>query len=85
MEHQCYHVGWCPYCDRGWIDIQKNALDNRLFLLCDECDTIWRDPEYLILGEPTVPRIQIKINEAPSLKEIEDVGWDKFLISIDDL
>lgn len=78
-----HHIAWCPFCNQGWVDIIKDSLTNKLFLLCNECDTLWADPIDLKSDNPLVSKIEIKIEE-PSLEEIKESGWNKFLISIDD-
>jgi hypothetical protein len=35
-----FHVGLCPFCDQGWVDIVKDSGNNKFVLWCGECDTI---------------------------------------------
>lgn len=78
-----YHVAWCPFCNQGWVDIIKDSLTNKLFLLCQECDSLWGSPVDVKFDRPVVGRVEIKINE-PLPEEIKAIGWNNFLISLND-
>jgi len=84
MTDNNYHVAWCPFCNQGWVDIIKDALSDELLLMCNECDTLWGQPIDVKLSNPLIRETEIKVVE-PSLVEITEMGWDRFLISIDDL
>jgi hypothetical protein len=75
-----FHISWCPFCNHGWVDIIKDSGNDKMFLLCYECDTTWNSPEDIIEDNPVEYNLvgNLKI---PSLKEIQEIGWDKFLIS----
>lgn len=73
------HIGWCPFCDQGWVNAVKDSVNGKLILLCYECDTIWNNPYDFEIGEPSNYNLVGEI-EIPSLKEIEDIGWNNLLL-----
>lgn len=80
-----FHVGWCPFCNQGWIDIVKEADSNKLFLLCMECDTLWEKPEDIEIARPLVDYHFSGVSIELELKEIEVRGWTDFLITLDNM
>jgi hypothetical protein len=82
MMNNKFHIGWCPFCNQGWIDIVKDSSQNRMLLLCDECFTTWDNPTDIQLNNPMKYELLNKL-ETPSLNEIQEMGWDKLIISID--
>ena len=78
------HIGWCPYCDQGWINIVNDKGNNKLLLLCDECDTLCEKPGDIQLDIPLINYKFMGNAEDPSLNEIQAIGWDKLLITPDD-
>jgi len=48
---------WCPRCDQGWVVRCRVRGESEIFLICDECDTVWtsgephKGPPYLILHD----------------------------------
>jgi transcription elongation factor Elf1 len=73
------HIGWCPFCDQGWVNAVKDSGNSKIFLLCYECDTIWDTHENFLLGESNNYNLVGEV-EIPSPKDIEDYGWDKLII-----
>jgi hypothetical protein len=78
-----FHIGWCPFCNQGWVNVVKNSALDKLFLLCEECDTIWDNPDDLKLDNPITREFEDKL-ELPSTIEVQKIGWDKLIISIRD-
>ena len=74
------HIGWCPNCNHGWVDIVKDSNHARLLLLCDECDTVWEKPEDISLNKPATD-ILTGLISAPTLEEVQRVEWDKYIVS----
>ena len=37
-------VKWCVICNQGWLEIQKEAVSNKLILCCSECESVWENP-----------------------------------------
>ena len=79
MENN-FHIAWCPFCNQGWVDIVKDPPNDELFLLCNECDTIWDKPIDIKLCNPNLDK-SVNKAETPSTTEVKEVGWDKWLIS----
>ena len=77
-----FHVGWCPFCNQGWINKVKEVSRNEILLFCDECDTIWESPNDVISDKPVILENFISSVQEPELSEIKKIGWDKFLIKI---
>ena len=80
MEYEC-KAGWCPFCNQGWIAFVKQSLSNDMFLLCLECDTVWKSPIDYLNNNPFLEDL-FKGKALPATKdEIAEKGWDKFIIS----
>jgi hypothetical protein len=79
-----FHIGWCPFCNQGWVDVVKDPLHNRLFLFCNECETTWDNPVDFKLDKPINIEHLTKIID-PSFSEVQQLGWDKWLITLDDM
>ena len=77
MENN-FHVGWCPFCNQGWINIYKDSGNDKFLLLCDECDTIWDDPKFGTNN--SIKYNLVETLKIPSMKELQEIEWDKFLI-----
>lgn len=75
-----FHIAWCPFCNQGWVNVIKDSGNKKLLLLCYECDTTWDNPIDAGLNEPMNYNLVGKL-ELPSIKEIQEIGWDKLLIS----
>jgi hypothetical protein len=77
MENN-FHFGWCPFCNQGWVNAIKDSGSSKILLLCYECDTTWNTPSDISLDTPMNYDLMGQL-EIPSLKEIQELGWDKFL------
>ena len=75
-----FHIGWCPFCNQGWISIARYSVSNRLLLLCEECDTIWENPDDIKNDKPLISNSFLGQVQEPEFNEIQKAGWDKFLI-----
>ena len=42
---RCRKIKWCEICGEGWIVAVKNRLDNRLYCVCTETQTVWKHPD----------------------------------------
>lgn len=73
------HVAWCPYCNQGWVDIEKDSGNGTLLLVCEECDTTWEKPTDIELDNPIHYEFTGNL-KTPSINEIKEIGWDKLLI-----
>ena len=75
-----FNIAWCPFCNQGWVQIVKDSSNGHLALLCQECDTVWANPQDLQLNEPFRYLFQ-GMAIKPSLDEIHKVEWDRYIIS----
>lgn len=72
-------VKWCPICDQGWVEIMKDIDNNKLFLICSECESEWGNPEAIFVSNE---KEQLCENiSAPTDEEIKKMGWEKYTIS----
>ncbi|WDU78851.1 hypothetical protein [Lysinibacillus sp. G01H] len=68
-----FKVGWCPFCDQGWVEIVKNQMTEELLLCCNECDTNWNNYD------------EFKKDDIPSyFRQYEEVEFEKDYESDDD-
>jgi len=73
-----YKIEWCPKCKHGWITIEKDIATNSLYLLCEECDAEWIDPENI---KPTTSTLwTFGRSVQPDFDDIKEMGWDKYII-----
>ena len=80
MSEVSFHVGWCPFCDQSWIDIVKDS-DGTLFLLCEECDTNWSEPENIQADKPNMDVVSLPVRAyKATLEEIDAKGWSKWVL-----
>ncbi len=82
IEHteNMFKVGWCPVCNQGWQVIMKDENTERLFVLCEECLSVWDSP--LDIKMPHKASSATNLMEAlPSYKEVEREGWVQYLIA----
>jgi len=49
-----FHIGWCPFCNQGRVDVVKDIKHNELLLSCNECDTMWKNPIDFHDGNPMI-------------------------------
>lgn len=78
------YVDKCPDCGQGLVLIMKDLLTNKLILICDDCETIWRDPELFYNGDGRLPFDEkVELTENVSVDEITAEGWEKFVKNMD--
>jgi len=73
-----YKVGWCPFCEQGWIIIVKDINTSELNLCCTECETHWENP-YELYEEHCLKTNKYGKYEIPAEDEIINSGWSEFL------
>ena len=44
-EDYATKIGWCGFCNQGWLEIMKTTKTNKLIIACSECSTIYDSPE----------------------------------------
>lgn len=83
-----FHVeSYCPICGAGSIGFWRCADTRTLVLMCDECDSLWLNPEkinardviYASAPGFIIPNLECRLNGDysgwASREEIEARGW----------
>ena len=81
MQDNNFNIAWCPFCDQGWVKIVKDPSNDKLMLLCQECETTWEKPEDIYFGNPIRYEFGAYV-VTPSIAEIQIKGWDNDLIEL---
>jgi hypothetical protein len=70
----------CPRCDgQGRLFIQRNLLDGRLYLHCEECEYGFLDPEHCDRTSDGFLAMDTRF-DLPNLDEIDAQGWRRFAL-----
>lgn len=87
MIYSTYDV--CPICQHGQIGFRKCADSEYIVLMCDECDSIWLEPntvrsDNVIYTEPPhfiVPMLDCSILNSTwaSRDDIYKKGWKNYI------
>ena len=82
MEHaeNVFTVGWCPVCNQGWQVIMKDEGTERLFVLCEECLSVWDNPLEIKMPHKASSATNF-METLPSYKEVEREGWVQYLLA----
>ena len=79
-------IGWCAFCNQGWLEIWKTVKTNNLTVVCSECDSQYDSPEEA-LNENTRNRnarlysVEIDgITIDPTNEELAEVDWQRYII-----
>lgn len=70
-----FKVAWCKVCDQGWVTIVKDKGKNQFYVQCSECYSEWDHPLHAQLN------INLKETVDSSFEEIQEIGWDEYIIS----
>ena len=77
----------CPICRYGVVGFRKCSDNSTIVLMCDECDSIWLDPQrvddntvlYSSPPEYLVPTLECSIKSPQSKwatqEEVAEKGW----------
>jgi hypothetical protein len=89
MSQQMYHVGICSICHEGALGIRICGGCEAAVVLCDECDSLWLEPDCaeppIFLKQPDAPcpNCAASLYQDPShwadQVEIEQHGWTEFV------
>lgn len=74
-------VGWCPICNQGWQVIIRDTITGKLFVLCEECLSLWINPTDAKTHQKALVGKNDLIEEIPSHEDIEKAGWSRYLMS----
>lgn len=79
----------CPICLDGQVGFRKCQNDPTLILMCDECDSVWLDPEEInseTVIYPASPDFLIPELKCSTINsrwatdaEIENMGWTEYI------
>ena len=72
-------VGWCRFCNQGWLEILKEIATGRLSIVCSECDAEYDTPEDMISGRYSSPYKGGRRAD-PDIEEIKAIGWDSYIL-----
>ena len=78
------YVDKCPDCGQGLVLIVKDKLSKQLFLICDDCETVWNSPVLFYKNEGRITGdIVMQLTEEVSKEDIVVVGWDIYVKNMD--
>lgn len=74
-----YTVSVCPFCEgEGEVIIMKEKRTKKLYLYCNECETLWESPSDFFESKCLPQNTDVLIEEA-SFDEIKENNWDKYI------
>lgn len=74
-----YKIGSCPLCKQGYLEVVKEQDTCKLFILCDECEAEWENPQDALQFKNGFRFKYGKVIE-PTFDEISNLGWNKYLV-----
>lgn len=75
-----FKVGWCPICNQGWQVIVKDTDTEKLFIMCEECLSLWDHPLNIKMGKKALDKNNWIDEVIPTYREIERAGWVRYLV-----
>jgi len=77
-----FKVGWCPFCNQGWAEIEKDIRHDELIIVCSECDTVWKSPQDFKNNEPLrgYQHDDSFRTSKPTENEIQQKGWEPYIL-----
>ena len=73
-----FNVGSCSICGQGLLVIAKAVNEDALFVICDDCESQWDNPDIALACGPVRMHEFVNVRNA-TLEEIEGVGWREFV------
>ena len=62
----------------------KDELTNNLVLICDDCESMWINPELFYLNQGRIsPDREVKLTDNVTVEEIISNGWDVYVKNMD--
>ena len=77
-----YWYSICPVCEEGRLFVCKQKDLDRLFLLCEECESAWETPEDVSLNTYFKHANEI---EYSTQEDIVQYGWAKYSDNLKEL
>lgn len=72
-----YRIGECPHCRQGFLIVCTDPATSNLYACCDDCESLWDNPEAALRGDDPVSDIQ-ELRDA-AWSEIESTEWEAFV------
>lgn len=74
-----YKISWCYVCNQGWIEIVKEKETNKIFFMCNECESEWDSINDLLNKKGNT---QDKYGEitTPDEQDIFNNNLDKYIL-----
>ncbi len=83
MTDQSKNYAWisnCPVCNQGRLMVAKETESNKLFIVCEECESEWSSPED-VKEEKPAKRDLFGASTFLTREELADSPWVEFLHS----
>lgn len=81
-------IDTCPICAQGQIGFRKCANSPQIVLMCDECDSVWLDPDSVTANNVIYlesPNFEIPLQNCSMINsrwatrdEVCQRGWEKY-------
>ncbi|WKA57070.1 hypothetical protein QWY16_11195 [Planococcus shenhongbingii] len=75
-----FKVDWCKICGQGWVTIVKDKVTNQFTVMCAECENEWDHPLHAQSNIKTKEVSEEHLVVNPSKEEIQENGWDVYII-----
>lgn len=77
------YIDECSDCGQGLILIVKDKITNKLILICDDCESMWRSPELFYRNQGRISHdANVDLSKDVSIEEINSLGWQKYVKNI---
>ncbi|HEX9062573.1 MAG TPA: hypothetical protein VF941_20555 [Clostridia bacterium] len=78
-----FNIGECPICrGYGLLEILYNFDENSCSIMCDNCLTEWNKPEDALKNFNGFRKSYQKVEARGATREdIEEVGWEKYVVN----
>ena len=80
------HLGHCPLCEQGLIRVVRCPQCEEWSALCDDCETLWKDPQFALENKPDsqhpyCPHCHESVKRwiFATYKDLHQAGFDEFI------
>lgn len=78
------YIDTCSDCGQGLVLIMKDKCTNNLILICDDCESMWRDPESFYLNQGRIPEdSKLQLSDDVTVEDILFHDWEKYVKNLD--
>ena len=75
-----YGIGDCDVCGQGMILIARDKKNNKMLVICNDCESQWSSPESYQQGHNSLPaEKQHEHVVDASLAEIKQEDWNGYI------